>query len=48
MKKSTTKLKVSVTYAHCTIISTFPMKCPLCGTMTLPNGLHTCTKQEPK
>lgn len=43
-KKSTAK--VSVSYAQCQIFTTTPMRCPLCGAMTVANTWHTCSKEQ--
>lgn len=38
---------VSVTYGSCTILSSEPMTCPLCGIQTQPMVAHSCERRGP-
>lgn len=48
MAKRPTKPRVQFSYAHCQMVSTQAMKCPLCGADVPPNTRHECSRKEPR
>jgi hypothetical protein len=40
--------RVSVSYSSCTIYSTEPLTCFLCGAQVQPKVRHSCSRPEPK
>lgn len=44
-KKAPLRVKASVNYASCDVISTQVMQCPLCGVSVPANTPHHCEKK---
>jgi hypothetical protein len=39
------KPRVRVTYANCTVLTSFDSTCPLCGATCKANEVHQCERQ---
>ena len=37
-------LVIDMTFAHCSILSSAPMPCPLCGVLVQPMVSHNCSR----